>query len=104
MSETSTPPAPAGRPVVFADAITDVIVSNGVVRLTLAMNAADARPTPVAVLCVPVTQLPAIVNGLGNLMQQLQEKVRAAQQAAQPSGLGAPDSIAAADAAFRFRA
>ena len=40
---------------------------------------------PVAQLCVPVTQLPALANGLVQMLKQLQEKAKEAQAAAAPA-------------------
>ena len=115
MSDTPAAPpvappvaSPVARTTIFADAITDVVVANGVARLTLAMTGPDNKPAAVATLCVPVMQLPAMAKGFGNLVQQLQEKVqeqvRAAQQqpqrAAQPAAI---DGAIAADSAFRFK-
>ena len=50
----------------------------------------------------PVTQLPALVNGMGNLLRQIEERVRAQvqQQAAQPAADAPAD---AAVGAFRFQ-
>jgi hypothetical protein len=39
---------------------------------------------PCATLCVPVTQLPALVNGMGNLLKQIEERVRAQAAPKQP--------------------
>ena len=105
MSDTPIPPpaaSPAARTTIFADAITDVVVANGVARLTLAMSGPDGKPMPVATLCVPVMQLPAMANGLGNLMQQLQDKARASQQQQPPQQRAAQPTAVDSDAAFRF--
>ncbi len=110
MSDTpAAPPAasPVARTTVFADAITDVVVANGVARLTLAMTGPDNKPAAVATLCVPVMQLPAMAKGFGNLVQQLQEKVQEQVRAAQPPQRAAQpatlDGAMATDSAFRFK-
>ena len=77
------------RPTVFADGVIEAQVAHGVARITLAVTGSDGKAVPCATLCVPVTQLPALVNGMGNLMKQIEERVRAQvqqQQAAQQSG------------------
>ena len=87
------------RPIVFADGVIEAQVAHGVARVTLAMTGSDGTATPCATLCVPVTQLPALVNGMGNLLKQIEERVRAqvAQQQQAPAGDGTP-----ASGAFRF--
>ena len=96
------PPGPATAPViVFADALTDVVVAHGVARLSLAMTGPNGKPQAVATLCVPVMQLPVIASGLGNLLQQMQAKAKDAQLQGRPP-VAADTLAAAADAAFRF--
>ena len=88
------------RPTVFADGVIEAQVAHGVARITLAVTGSDSKAVPCATLCVPVTQLPALVNGMGNLVKQIEERVRAQvqqQQAAQPA---AAESQAGA---FRFQ-
>lgn len=88
------------RPTVFADGVIEAQVAHGVARITLAVSGSDGKALPCATLCVPVTQLPAMVNGMGNLLKQIEERVRAqvAQQQQAPAG----DSVAA-PGAFRFQ-
>ena len=56
------------RPTVFADGVTDAQVAHGVARITLAVTGSDGKAQPCATLCVPITQLPAMVNGMGGSM------------------------------------
>ena len=90
------------RPTVFCDGVTEAQVAHGVARITLAVTGSDSKATPCATLCIPVTQLPALVNGMGNLLRQIEERVRAQvqQQAAQPAADAPAD---AAVGAFRFQ-
>jgi hypothetical protein len=95
------------RPTVFADGVIEAQVAHGVARITLAVTGNDGKASPCATLCVPVTQLPALVNGMGNLLKQIEERVRAQiqqQQAGQPAAAAepapAPDGPAGA---FRFQ-
>ncbi|MES2709975.1 MAG: hypothetical protein V4653_00190 [Pseudomonadota bacterium] len=92
--------------MIFADGMSDVSIANGVARITLAQTGAEGKTVPVAQLCVPVTQLPAIANGLVQMLKQLQEKAKEAQAAAtptaqqeNPSQLGGPTI---SPGAFRF--
>ncbi len=92
--------------MIFADGMSDVAIANGVARITLAQTGAEGKSVPVAQLCVPVTQLPALANGLVQMLKQLQEKAQAAQAAAttqpaseNPSQLGGPTI---SPGAFRF--
>ena len=91
--------------MIFADGMSDVSIANGVARIALAQNGAEGKSVPVAQLCVPVTQLPALANGLVQMLKQLQEKAREAQAAAVPpaaeslSQLGGPTI---SPGAFRF--
>ena len=92
--------------MIFADGMSDVSIANGVARITLAQTGAEGKSVPVAQLCVPVTQLPALANGLVQMLKQLQEKAREAQATApppaaseNPSQLGGPTI---SPGAFRF--
>jgi hypothetical protein len=97
------------RPTVFADGVIEAQVAHGVARITLAVTGNDGKASPCATLCVPVTQLPSLVNGMGNLLKQIEERVRAQmqqQQAAQPAAAPAAEPAAPADGpagAFRFQ-
>ena len=85
------------RPTVFADGVIEAQVAHGVARITLAVTGSDGKATPCATLCVPVSQMPAMVNGMANLMRQIEERVRAQIQQQQ-----APAQDTAAGA-FRFQ-
>jgi hypothetical protein len=76
------------RPVLFVDGVIEAQVAHGVARITLAVTGSDGKAQPCATLCVPVTQLTALVNGMGNLLRQIEERVRA--QAMQQPATGAP--------------
>ncbi|MEO3470851.1 hypothetical protein AAFN86_03210 [Roseomonas sp. CAU 1739] len=89
------------RPTVFADGVIEAQVAHGVARITLAMTGPDGKAVPCGMLCVPVTQLPGMVNGMGNLLKQIEERVRA-QVAQQPSAAPASEAAPAAGA-FRFQ-
>lgn len=93
------------RPTVFCDGVVEAQVAHGVARITLAVTGTDGKASPCATLCVPVTQLPALVNGMGNLLKQIEERVRAQiqqQQGAAPAeGAAAPADGQAG--AFRFQ-
>ena len=90
------------RPTVFADGVIEAQVAHGVARITLAVTGSDGKPLPCATLCVPVTQLPALVNGMGNLVKQIEERVRAQIQQQQADAPASPDAAAGAGA-FRFQ-
>jgi hypothetical protein len=92
------------RPTVFADGVIEAQVAHGVARVTLAVTASDGTARPCATLCVPVTQLPGLVNGMANLLKQIEDRVRAQaqqQQAPQPSSPPPADGAAPAGA-FKF--
>lgn len=93
------------RPIFFADGVTEAQVANGVARITLATTSGDAKAVPCATLCVPVAQLPAFVNGMGNLLKQIEERVRAQmQQQQQAAQRTAPAAEAPqASGAFKFQ-
>ena len=90
------------RPTIFADGVIEAQVAHGVARVTLAVTGADGKAVPCATLCVPVTQLPAMVNGMGNLLKQIEERVRAQVAQQQQAPASAADSAPAAGA-FRFQ-
>ena len=89
------------RPIVFADGVIEAQVAHGVARVTLAMTGSDGTATPCATLCVPVTQLPALVNGMGNLLKQIEDRVRA--QVAQQQQQAVNGDSVSAPGAFRFQ-
>ncbi|GGJ10199.1 hypothetical protein [Neoroseomonas lacus] len=92
------------RPTIFADGVVEAQVAHGVARITLAVTGADGKAQPCGMLCVPVTQLPSLVNGMGNLLKQIEERVRAqvAQQQQAPAPAAAPEAAPAPSGAFRF--
>ncbi|MBW6397361.1 hypothetical protein KPL78_05835 [Roseomonas sp. HJA6] len=90
------------RPTVFADGVIEAQVAHGVARITLATTGPDGKAQPCALLCVPVTQLPSMVNGMGNLLKQIEDRVRA-QVAQQPGTAAAPAADGVAPGAFRFQ-
>ncbi|MBP0463234.1 hypothetical protein J5Y09_04870 [Roseomonas sp. PWR1] len=95
------------RTTLFADGVIEAQVAHGVARITLAMTGGDGKAVPCGMLCVPVTQLPALVNGMGNLLRQIEERVRAqvAQQQQAPAGeaAAADGAVQAPSGAFRFQ-
>ncbi|WP_198372584.1 hypothetical protein [Roseomonas rosulenta] len=90
------------RPTVFCDGVTEAQVAHGVARITLAVTGTDGKALPCATLCIPVTQLPALVNGMGNLLRQIEERVRAQMPApaAEPAAAAPAEG---ASGAFRFQ-
>ena len=98
-SKPHHPPQGPARNTIFADAVTDVVIANGVARLGLGMAGPDGQMQTVTTLCIPVMQLPAIASGLNNLLQQMQAKAREAQQGRAAEGQA---QAAAAGAAVRF--
>lgn len=86
-------------PTLFCDGILDGSVTSGVARLTLAQTGAEGKPIPAGQLIVPLVQLPTIVNGLANLLKQVETRMRE-QQAQQPAA-EAPIAPPPASA-FRF--
>ena len=95
------------RPMIFADGVIEAQVAHGVARITLAVTGSDGKAVASGTLFVPITQLPGLSNGMGNLLKQIEERVRAQtqqhQQGAQPAAAepgAAPDGPAGA---FRFQ-
>ncbi len=92
------------RPTVFADGVIEAQVAHGVARITLAVTGTDGKAQPCATLCVPVTQLSAMVNGMGHLIKQIEDRVRAQQQATPAEPAAAPGTDGAPQSgAFRFQ-
>jgi hypothetical protein len=52
---------------ILVDAIQTAGVHNGVARVRFMRLGADGKPVPVVELLIPVTQLGAIVQGLGKI-------------------------------------
>lgn len=95
------------RTTLFADGMLDASVAHGVVRITLAQSGPDGKPSPAGQLCVPLVQLPALTNGLVNLLRQVEARAREAQQQRQAQGATAApeeaDSATPPPGAFRFQ-
>ena len=60
------------RPIIFIDGVTEAQVANGVARITLVMTGKDGHNIPCGMICIPVAQLPNLVNGLSNLTKQIE--------------------------------
>lgn len=96
------------RPTVFCDGVIEAQVAHGVARIALAVTGTDGKASPCATLCVPVSQMPALVNGMANLLRQIEERVRAQvqqqQAAAQAAAPAQPaEEAAPASGAFKFQ-
>lgn len=89
------------RRTIFADGVTEAQVAHGVARITLAMTGGDGKAVPCAMLCVPITQLPGLVNGMGNLLKQIEDRVKAQAQQQPPAATDA--EAAPAPGAFKFQ-
>ena len=76
----------------FADGLLDASVQHGVVRLTLGRLGPDSKPVPAGLLVVPLVQLPALTQGLANVMQQVEARMKEA----------APGATAAVPGSFTF--
>ena len=91
------------RPIFFADGVTEAQVANGVARITLATTGSDGKAQPCATLCVPVAMLPNLVNGMGNLVKQIEERVRAQVQQQQAQPAAQAGEAPQATGAFKFQ-
>ena len=90
------------RPTIFCDGVIEAQVAHGVARVSLAVTGSDGKALPCATLCVPITQLPALVNGMGNLLKQIEERVRAQVQQQPAPAQPAAEQQHAPGGAFRF--
>ena len=73
-------------PEFLADAITNVTLRNGVLRVTFAQVNAENEPVAVARALIPANQLSPMVNGLAragrNIASQVKEKAEAVKKPA----------------------
>lgn len=83
-------------PVLFCDGIIEANVINGVARITLGQAGADGKPMPCGQLILPLTQLPQAANAIGNLVKQVQEKIKEAAEKTQAT------NASSAPSAFKF--
>lgn len=93
------------RPSIFCDGVIEAQVAHGVARITLAVTGNDGKAAPCATLYVPVSQLSSLANGMGNLLKQIEDRVRAQavpQHGQQPQQDKAEGNVAPAKGAFRF--
>jgi hypothetical protein len=93
---------------VFADAIAEAHVANGVARIALVQAGADGKPALSGLLIVPLTRLPAVANALVGLLQQIEATVKEAQAEAQANAQAQAEAASATPtdgagtSAFRF--
>lgn len=85
------------EPKIFADGVMEANVMNGVVRITLGQAGGDGKPVACGQLLVPLVQLPALTNGMINLVRQIETRVK--EQAEKAKAAGQPDPNGAEQAA-----
>ena len=61
------------------DGITNVSMSNGLVRVAVSRVGADGAQHPAGEIAIPANQFGNILNGLQNAGQQLQERINQQQ-------------------------
>ncbi|MCC7280981.1 MAG: hypothetical protein IT556_01285 [Acetobacteraceae bacterium] len=76
----------------FADGVMEANVMNGVVRITLGQAGGDGKPVACGQILVPLVQLPALTNGLVNLVRQIETKVKEATDKSKADGAAAPSA------------
>lgn len=81
------------EPKIFADGVMEANVMNGVVRITLGQAGGDGKPVACGQLLVPLVQLPALTNGMINLVRQIEARVK--EQSDKARAAGQPDPNAA---------
>lgn len=74
---------------IFADGVLEANVMNGVVRITLGQAGGDGKPVPCGQILVPLAQLPAVTNGLVNLVRQIEVKMKEAAEKGNTSATAA---------------
>lgn len=75
----------------FADGVTEVQVTNGVVRFRLvqAPPQKDAKPEPAGTLVVPLGQVPAFARAFVDLVRQMEARAKASAGASGGGGQAA---------------
>ena len=66
----------------YADGINQITLSNNNLRIQLVQTGPENSVVEVGTLILPITQVGAIVNGLTQTLQQLDEQMKARQEAA----------------------
>lgn len=84
--------------IIFADGMSDIAIAHGVARITLAQAGGEGKATAVGQLCIPITQLPTVVNALVQTLRQLDAKAKELKAAQEPAAAEAP----AVTGSFRF--
>jgi hypothetical protein len=74
--------------MLMIDSISNVTLSNGVVRIEVSSVNADGQSRPAGEIGIPANQLANVVNGLANAAQQLNERIGQQQQAQQEESEG----------------
>lgn len=67
-------------PQIFADAISQVHLANGVLRIELVQVGADNQTTPAGSLVIPANQVQAVVGALARAVNDIGERMRQAQE------------------------
>lgn len=65
---------------IFADQISRVTLSNGNLRIQLTQRGAENEQVDVGTLIIPASQANNFMNGLGNSLKNLDEKLKAARE------------------------
>ncbi|MCK8783361.1 hypothetical protein M0638_03055 [Roseomonas sp. NAR14] len=84
---------------IFADGMLDANVSHGVVRINLGQAGPEGKVAPAGQLIMPLAQVPSLINGLVQLMKQVEARMKEAQASQQPT---AAEPTAAMPSTFRF--
>ena len=71
----------------FVDMLSNVSHANGVFRITLAQQETEDVVTPQVKILIPANQLPRILQGVSDAVNEISRRVReAAEQAAENAG------------------
>jgi len=66
---------------IFTDGITKISFSNNNIRIVLGQNGPDNQLIEAGTLIIPGNQAAAFVNSLGNSLKQLEEQIKARNEA-----------------------
>ena len=67
-------------PIIFADAMREANIANGVARLRMTQISTDGQVVPAGTLILPLSQLPGLAASLMNVLRTLETQARNAQE------------------------
>ncbi len=84
---------------IFADALSEGIIVNGVARLTFSRIVAEGKVETGGLVVIPLSQIPQMINSLNLLMKQVEDRFKESMAKQEQNS---PQSVEAIPSSFSF--